>query len=95
MLRKYSKRKLCCYVVPEGNLTVAIVVENVPSHCDFTAAEAVAGWEALRFWVATGQQPSADDIQATCLAISAAFPGPCRFDPTFMIPDMDERIRPR
>jgi hypothetical protein len=83
-------------VVPVENLTVAIVVEDVPTHCDFTAAEAVAGWESLRAWIVGGQQPSALQIQATCLAIeSLEFPGPCRIDPTFVVPDMDGRIRPR
>jgi pimeloyl-ACP methyl ester carboxylesterase len=83
-------------VVPVENLTVAIVVEDVPTHCDFTAAEAVAGWESLRAWIVSGQQPSASHIQGTCLAIeSLEFPGPCRIDPTFVVPDMDGRIRPR
>jgi pimeloyl-ACP methyl ester carboxylesterase len=83
-------------VVPAENLTVAIVVEKIPSHCEFTTAEAIAGWESLRVWVAGGPQPSAEQIQATCLALeSPAFPGPCRIDPTFVVPSMDERIRPR
>jgi hypothetical protein len=85
------------YVVPAENLTVAIAVEDDPSHCDFTEAEALAGWESLRAWIVGFPQPTAADIQGTCLAIeiSTAFEGPCRFDPGFVIPDMDERIRPR
>lgn len=83
-------------VVPAENLTVAIVVEKIPSHCEFTTAEAIAGWESLRAWIDGGQQPSASQIQATCLGIeSTEFPGPCRIDPTFAVPDMDGRIRPR
>ncbi len=84
-------------VVPADNLTVAIVVEKyVPTHCGFTDAEALAGWESLRAWIAGGQQPTASQIQATCLALeSPAFPGPCRIDPAFVVPDMDGRIRPR
>jgi len=84
-------------VVPTENLTVAIVVEDDPSHCDFKEAEALAGWESLRSWIATGQQPSVWEIQAACefILISTGFQGPCRFDPTFVIPDMDDRIRPR
>ena len=71
-------------------------MEDVPTHCGFTAAEAVAGWESLRAWIAGSQQPSALQIQATCLAVeSQAFPGPCRIDPAYVVPDMDERIRPR
>lgn len=83
-------------VVPVENLTVAITVEDVATHCGFTAAEAIAGWESLRAWIASGRQPSALQIQAACFDIeSPAFPGPCRIDPTFVVPDMDGRIRPR
>ncbi|MEA3548047.1 MAG: hypothetical protein U9R66_10330 [Thermodesulfobacteriota bacterium] len=83
-------------VVPAENLTVAIVVEDEPTHCEFNDAEAIAGWECLRIWLAGGPQPSAEQIQATCLGLeSPAFPGPCRFDPTFEVPSMDGRIRPR
>lgn len=83
-------------VVPAQNLTTAIVVEDEPSHCGFNDAEGLAGWESLRAWVDGGPQPTAASIQATCFALmSPAFPGPCRIDPTFVIPEMDERIRPR
>ena len=83
-------------VVPAKNLTVAIVVEDVPTHCEFTPAEALAGWESLRTWIDSGQQPSALEIQATCEALeSPAVPGPCRIDQYFLVPDMDGRIRPR
>lgn len=83
-------------VMPAENLTVAIVVEEIPSHCEFNPAEAIAGWESLRAWIAGGQQPSAAQIQATCLEIETPeLPGPCRIDPTFVVPDMDGRIRPR
>ena len=83
-------------VVPDENLTVAIVVEKIPSHCGLNTAEALAGWESLRVWIAGGQQPTASEIQATCEALElAGFPGPCRIDPIFAVPDMDGRIRPR
>lgn len=84
-------------VVPTENLTVAIVDEVVPTHCGFTDAEAVAGWESLRGWVAGGPQPTPTSIQGTCLFLDAVglFDGPCRIDPTFVIPDMDDRFRPR
>jgi hypothetical protein len=81
--------------VRERNLTTAIVVEAVPSHCGFTQAELVAGWESLRGWVNGAPQPTAAGIQATCEAISTAFAGPCRIDPGFVVLDMDWRIRPR
>jgi hypothetical protein len=85
------------YVVPAENLTVAIAVEDEPSHCDFTEAEALAGWESLRAWIAGFPQPTAADIQGVCVDIenTTSFEGPCRFVPGFVIPDMDERIRPR
>lgn len=82
-------------VVPSGNLTTAIVVEESPTHCGFTVAETVAGWESLRAWVGGGPQPTAGSIQRACLAMPAKFSGPCRIDPGFVIPGMDVRIRPR
>jgi hypothetical protein len=82
-------------VVPASNLTTAVAIEAVPSHCGFTPAETVASWEALRGWIAGGPQPTALTIQATCTALAPAFGGPCRIDPTFVIPDMDGRIRRR
>jgi len=82
-------------VVPTGNLTKAIVVEAVPSHCGFTQAEIVAGWESLRAWVGGAPQPTAATIQGTCQYLPATFSGPCRIDPGFVVPDMDGRVRPR
>lgn len=83
--------------VPAQNLTTAIIVEDAPTHCGFTAAETAAGWEALRGWVAGGPQPSVAAIQGTCDALvgGGLATGPCRFDPSFVIPDIASRIRPR
>ena len=86
-------------VVDADNLTVGVVVEDSPTHCSFNAAELVAGWESLRGWLAGAPQPTAMSLQGTCQVIEATqgafFPGPCRIDPTFVIPDMDGRIAPR
>lgn len=84
-------------VAPASKFTVAVAVEAVPTHCGHTPAEVVAGWESLRGWLAGAPQPSAASIQGTCQAVEASglAPGPCRFDPTFVIPDIDGRIRPR
>ena len=84
-------------VIDADNLTVAVAVEAIPSHCGFQPAELVAGWEALRGWVAGLPQPDAQDLQLTCQGIEAAglFPGPCRFEPSFVIADMDGRIPAR
>lgn len=84
-------------VVPPGNLTVGIIVEDAPTHCGFTQAETVAAWESLRGWVAGGGQPEISDLLAKCNELVAAGlnQGPCRFDEGFRIPDMDGRVRPR
>lgn len=83
-------------VVPASNLTVGIVDEAGNSHCGFTEAELVGGWEALRGWLAGGPQPTPTDLQDTCLAVQAgSASGPCRIDPGFVVPDMDGRIPPR
>ncbi len=83
--------------VPPGNLTVGIVVEDEPSHCGFTEAETVAAWESLRGWVAGFPQPTAQTLQDTCngLAAGGLAAGPCRYDPGFVIPDLDGRVRLR
>ena len=82
-------------VVPPMNLTTAIAVETTPSHCGFTNAETLAGWEMLRSWVGGAPQPTAAGIQALCQVLAPQVGGPCRIDPAFVIPDMDGRIRPR
>ena len=76
------------------NLTTAIVKERVATHCVFTPGEILAGWEALRDWIATGEQPTARDIQETCKAIPG-FGEACRIDPNFELPNPDKRMRPR
>jgi hypothetical protein len=80
-------------VVPAANLSTAIVNEPGNTHCGFTSPELVSGWEELRDWIAGGPQPTASDIQARCLTLGPA--AQCRFDPGFVIPDMDGRIPPR
>ncbi|MFQ5526309.1 MAG: hypothetical protein ACE5GX_08605 [Thermoanaerobaculia bacterium] len=82
-------------VVPPENLTVAVVVEDTSSHCQFSNAELVGAWEALRGWIGGNPQPTVEVIQTNCEALAPVFGGPCRFDPDFVIPDMDGRIRPR
>ncbi len=81
--------------VPADNLTVGVVVEKTPTHCGFSPAEAVAGWEAVVEWVGSGVQPTVEDLQSDCTAFAGLLGGPCRFDPEFEIPSLDERIRPR
>jgi len=81
--------------VPAGNFTSAVAIETAPSHCGFRPAEALAGWESLRAWVAGAPKPTAASIQATCQAVAPIVGGPCRIDPTFVLPDPDVRMRPR
>jgi hypothetical protein len=82
-------------VVPAANLTTAVAVEAVASHCGFTNAEVAASWESLRGWVAGAPQPSAASMQGLCLVLAPVFGGPCRIDPAYVIGDLDTRIRPR
>jgi len=82
-------------VAPASNFTVAVAREIVPTHCGNTGAEIVAGWESMRGWVAGGPQPTAASMQATCGVFAPFFGGPCRIDPSFVIPDMDGRVPPR
>ncbi len=83
--------------VPRNNLTTGIIVENTPTHCGFTEAETVAAWESLRGWVAGLPQPTVQNLQDTCNAIDAGglANGPCRYDPAFIVPDLDGRVRLR
>ncbi len=83
--------------VPASKFTVGIIVEDEPSHCDFSEAETVAAWESLRGWVAGAPQPTAANLQTTCqgLELGGLAAGPCRIDPNYVIPSIDDRIRPR
>jgi len=83
--------------LPPNQLTSAIVDEPEPTHCGFTDAEGVAGWEALRAWKAGASQPAVADLQAECNAVVATgqVTGPCRFDPDAQIVPFDSIVRPR
>jgi hypothetical protein len=84
-------------VMPAANLTTAIAVEAAPSHCGFTQAELVAGWEVLRSWVGTNAQPHAAHVQGLCqqLELGGLAAGPCRIDPGYALNNLDTRILPR
>jgi hypothetical protein len=82
--------------VPANQLTSALVREDEPSHCGFTLAEGVAGWEGLRRWIAAGHQPSVSDLQAGCnVALAQGAGGPCRYDASIAVPTFDSQVRPR
>lgn len=80
-----------------SRLTSAIVTEAQPTHCEFSRAELVAGWNATREAATGAPLPGVAELQARCqaLAASGAEPGPCRIDPRAKIGPLDARIRPR
>lgn len=84
-------------VAPGDRLTGAVVAEVDPTHCGFTEAEVVAGWESLRGWVAGLPQPSPADLQAVCQALvnGGLADGPCRIDPAFAIDPLAARVPER
>jgi hypothetical protein len=79
--------------VPATNLTTAIVNEPGNTHCGFNPPELVAGWEALRGWIAGDPQPTAAGIQGLCQLIGPA--AQCRIDPGYVVGEFDARIPPR
>ncbi len=82
--------------LPAAQLTSALVNESTPSHCGFSTAEGVAGWEALHAWIAGGPQPGVNDLQTACnAAVGAGESGPCRYDPNIVVPSFDSQVRPR
>ncbi len=83
-------------VVPAANLSVGVAIEAAPSHCGFTQAEILGGWEALRGWIAGGPQPTAATLQGTCQVVEGlGASGPCRIDPGYVIGDFSDRIPER
>ncbi len=82
--------------LPAAQLTSGIVKESTPTHCGFNTAEGVAAWEALRAWIAGGNQPQVADLQTGCqAAIAGGSGGPCRFDPSIIPPSFDSQVAPR
>ena len=75
----------------------AIVDEDAPTHCGFSEGEGVAGWEALRAWMAGAPQPAVADLQHACEGYVAQglADGPCRFDPDAEVVPFDAIVRPR
>lgn len=92
-----SNQEFIRNTVPADQLTSAIVDEDTPTHCGFTAAEGLAGWEALRAWKDGAPQPDVAALQQACstIAASGAAAGPCRFDPDAQIAPFDSIVRPR
>jgi len=86
----------------EGKLPVAqwsraFVVESNASHCGYTDAELLAGFEQLTDWIGGAAQPTATSIQAACRRERTANPatGDCRYDPNFQPGTLDSKLKPR
>lgn len=80
---------------PAGNVAMALVEEDQPSHCGFSDSEFLAGFDALEDWVGGGDQPDAQALDQRCDALSAVLDGPCRFVDASAVADYDTRIPPR
>jgi len=82
---------------PEAQVASVIVDEDEPTHCGFSEAEGVAGWESLRGWLLGQAKPDADSLQQSCgqLVASGQVDGPCRFDPAPRLMPFDSIVRPR
>jgi len=83
--------------LPAAQLATAIVAEDTPAHCEFSPAEFVTGFLALRRWIDEGDKPDAAGLKQACDALPPALGGGsrCGFDPSLQPGDLDERIRPR
>lgn len=92
-----SNQEFVRKVLPADQLTSVIVDEETPSHCGFSTAEGVAGWEALRAWRDGSPQPDAISLQQRCESLVAdrQASGACRFDPDSEVAAFDSIVRPR
>lgn len=83
-------------VVPPQQLVSAIVAEDAPSHCGFSEAEGIAGWQALRTWIDGAPKPAVAELQVLCSELAAlGLEGPCRFDPDAELAAFDSLVRER
>lgn len=83
--------------LPASQWSRAFVVESNPSHCDYSDAEVLGGFEALTDWVDGGPQPGALAIQASCQRERTANSslGACRYDPAYQPGPLSDTLRPR
>ena len=80
-----------------GNALSVPVDEAAASHCGFSAAELVAGWQQLRTWMATPQSPGdTAGLSAACVAaVAEGWDGPCRFAPALPVSELATTMRER
>lgn len=83
--------------VAPGQWSRAFVVESNPSHCGYTDAELLGGFESLVSWIDGAAQPGAATIQAACERERLANPslGACRYDPAYQPPAFAQAVKPR
>jgi hypothetical protein len=84
-------------LLPNDQLSVAYVKEAEASHCGYSDAELVAGWEELRDWLDDAPQPTTGSLQARCLGLVAggSASGECRYDASVQPAPLDSHLRPR
>ena len=58
-------------LLPQERLSIGVIAESTPSHCDFRESEAIAAWNLLRDWVEGGSRPDAADMRDECNAVVA------------------------
>ena len=80
-----GNQRLLRDLIPASQLSIAVAVEEEPSHCGFSYDESLSAWNSLRSWVDGGAQPNAQDIQHTCKKNNSDT-GQCRFDFSFELP---------
>ncbi len=84
-------------LLPEAQLVSAIVREEEASHCGYSDAEIVAGWDELRLWLDGGPKPTVGSLNATCAGLRSAgvADGECRFDASIEPAPLEQTLRPR
>lgn len=83
--------------VPASQWTRAFVAEQNPSHCGYSDAELLAGFELLHEWTQGAPQPDANALQVQCQRERSANPdfGSCRYDAGYQPPALASAIKPR
>ena len=81
-----GNQRLLRDLIPASQLSIAVAVEEEPSHCGFSDDEGLSAWNNLRSWVDGGAQPDAQEIQNTCQTYNTDT-DQCRFDFSFELPD--------
>jgi len=81
--------------IARERLTIAVIRQSEPAHCDFSASELLAGFESLRNWIDGGPQPDAASLRANCVARRGQSGDRCGYDPSISLSSLDQRIRPR